>query len=153
MGHPVYKRVNGGEFDRNSERELLLAQFALVRPCAKSRFASPWRCSPPERHPSLPTSFSPGLYAVFIVIRVFQREIKKFVIKITFVSRKRKKVIKVESDLRIIYFWSKSSNLSWMDNYDDDEISLDAVNIIVADIRMHSRFVIYKFMIYCTIYI
>lgn len=72
----------------------------------------------------------------------------------TLVFHKGKKVIKVESDFRITYFWSKSSNLSWMDNHDDDE-ALDAVNIVVADIRAHSRFVIYKFMVYytyCTIH-
>lgn len=62
MRHPVYKRVNGGEFDRNSERELLLAQFALVRPCVKSRFASPW-CYSPRETPST-SDFLPHLVSM-----------------------------------------------------------------------------------------
>lgn len=69
---------------------------------------------------------------------------KKFVTKVTFVFYKGKKGDKSEKWFPYYLLLEyKSSNLSWMDNYDDDEVSLDAVNIVVANIRMHSRFVIY----------
>lgn len=151
MRHPIYKRVDVVGSLIETRRGSYFWLSLLLYDLAPSHASHPLGAIPPLRETPFTSDF---LFTWFLCCLhrdpSLSKRKKKFVTKLTLVFYKGKKVIKVESDFRIIYFWSKSSNLSWMDNHDDDEVSLDAVNIVVADIRAHSRFVIYKFMIYHT---
>lgn len=90
MRHPVYKRVDVVGSLIETRRGSYFWLSLLLYDLAPSHASHPPGAVPPlrERHPSLPTSFSPDFYAVFIVIRV---------------SLQEKEIIRHKSDVFVLY--------------------------------------------------